>query len=151
MNAYEAFELDDDLVDQGIWVEIVTPSGEKVGKVRVRPEDATVNSHWRRASMQMGLRIEAWITENNPPIDAKTGHPVLPEDVDRRFVAQAYAEGIVTDVEMDDRDNNAVDGSDIEVVTQLLYDLPKLMQIVRRHAQRWTNYRRHFEEEAVKN
>lgn len=138
----DAYEVDEDLARDGIKFQLDV-AGQNAGWIKMRPADADINPEYRVAILRMGQQIAAW-HKKNPGKDLADDQPA-----DRRFLAEAYADAIVTDWEVFGPDGNQLP-CERDVVIEELVAMPKLFSTLQRMAKQWANYRRSFEDAAVK-
>ncbi len=140
MNLWDAYDVDDDLLANGIWIEIMV-GGTSAGRVRVRPADVDLNPEYCKGAADAGRKADAWMRKNS-----KNNVPL---EVDRRLIAELFADSVITDWEVNDQNDQPIPCTK-EAIVDLFVKFPKFYAAVKSRAQRWTNYRVEYEEKAVK-
>lgn len=140
MNIFDAYETDKELTDLGVWCELYAPGGGKVGRVRVRPADVDLNADYRKALNVISQRIATLLQD---------GRGDVGEQEDLQLMSEAYSIAIVTDWEITGRDGAPIPFT-AEAARQYMLDMPKFYKAIRQAAAKWTNYRKKFEDDAVK-
>lgn len=147
MDIFDAYEMADDAVADGIWADLVL-MGDKIGRIKVRPTDPDLNADYRVGLAALGLGLRAMRKE-------KGGEASEKQQV--ALTAGLYADTIVTDFELwTIAKTGNKKGQEVRIpysakkTKDLLIKLPKLMSAVSMAARQWTNFRKHVEDETVK-
>ena len=141
MDIFEAYEMEDDAVTQGVWAELVL-MGERIGSIRVRPSDADLNLDYRRALAKAGESL----------LKLKKANGELTDKDNTEATAAVYAETVLTDWELFE----TKDGKEVPIkfsqkkAIELLIKLPKLLKATQDAARQWTKFRKASLEEAAK-
>lgn len=143
-SVWDAFAIDVDAVDNGVWVEVEDDAGRVVGRVRARPADANLNPDYRRVVADVATRSRQYMAEH--------GVDELPDDVDVKFMAEIYSRAVFTEWDFVGRDGRPLP-SDRETMVSVLSapEMRMFFAAVRGAARKVTNFKAQEAADAVKN
>lgn len=134
MDIFDAYQMDDSAVTDGVWAELVL-LGNRVGGLKVRPSDGDLNLDYRKGLTKAAEAL----------LKMKTKEGEIDVDKSVEMTARLYADTIITDWELYTK---GPDGEDVaiefskEKCVELLIKLPKLLKAAQDAAKGWTQFRR---------
>jgi hypothetical protein len=135
-NVYEAFETDNELAADGVWLDVYTPEGEPIAKFKCRPADGDMNPAYRAAAAALLERMRRDKTIDGDGIDATVA---------------LYAETVIVDWEgVTNRDGKKIPFT-AKACAELMRDLPQLFKAIQQQARDWTKWRTVYREELAGN
>lgn len=139
---FDHFEVDIDLVQAGVWIEIEI-GGEDYGRIKLRPADVELNDDFRRGMANLRQQVDLYKQEHD-------GEEVIPRELDDKLMAELYADSVVVDWGLIDREGNEIVFSREAVVEMLTHpSMAKFFTFLQVRARTWGSYRKQYEEELV--
>ncbi len=149
-NVIAAYGHDREATEEGVWHEFYD-GAELVCKIKIRPENTTLNRDWRKATLQIAKDVREWINKNGVQIDdvAALNSLEIPEDVDIEITAGNYFGACVVDWEVIGEDDKKMRFTRNNFV-KVMQAAPLLFDMIRKKARVLSTFKISFEEDAVK-